>query len=271
MPFASNGLAYDLVGEGTEPIVLVHGSWSDRSTWDRLVPIFSESFRILRYDRRGHGESPILPGLRSVAWEADELGELLSDADHFPAHVLGMSYGAAVALSLTIRRPELIRSVIVHEPPLVAFPSVEDDPEIRTSRRELEEYAKRFRLSAPADAAREFAERFVTGPGGFDRLPPETQSAFTEGAPSWPDELGALVRADVDPGLLGGIDLPALVSRGTVSPRYLSRIADAVAKALPNAVSRDLVGAGHFPHVSHPALYGGTVLSFALERNVPVS
>ncbi|MCI4321130.1 MAG: alpha/beta hydrolase, partial [Thermoplasmata archaeon] len=177
----------------------------------------------------------------------------------------------AVALSLTIRRPELIRSVIVHEPPLVAFPAVENDPEMRTARRELEEYAKRFRHSAAADAAREFAERYVTGPGGFDRLPPQIQSAFTEGAPSWPDELGALVRADVDPGLLGGIDLPALVSRGTVSPRYLSHIADAVAKALPNAVSRDLVGAGHFPHVSHPALYGGTVLAFALERNVPVS
>ncbi|MCI4321583.1 MAG: alpha/beta fold hydrolase, partial [Thermoplasmata archaeon] len=70
MPVASNGLAYDLVGEGTEPIVLVHGSWSDRSSWDPLVPVLSESFRILRYDRRGHGESPALPGLRSVAWEA---------------------------------------------------------------------------------------------------------------------------------------------------------------------------------------------------------
>ena len=271
MPVGSSGLVYYLVGEGTEPIVLVHGSWSDRRSWDRLVPVLSEGFRILRYDRRGYGDSPPLPGMRSVAWEADELGELLSDADHFPAHVLGVSYGAAVALSLAVRRPELVRSAIVHEPPLVAWPPVENRPEVRDARLELDGYAKRFRRTAAPEAAREFAERYVTGAGEFDRLPRETQEAFAAAAPNWPDELGALERADLDPSLLGGVDLPVLVAHGEVSPLYLREIAEAVAQALPNVERRPLPGAGHFPHISHPALFGGTALAFALERNVPVS
>jgi pimeloyl-ACP methyl ester carboxylesterase len=263
------GLSYELVGDGTEPIALVHGSWSDRSSWDRLVPVLSDAFRIFRYDRRGHGESPPVPGIRSVAWEADELADLLIEADHFPAHVLGVSYGAAVALSLTIRRPELVRSVIIHEPPLVAWPPIEERPEVRGARVELDGYAKKFRSGVPDEAAREFAERFVTGPGGFGRLPPETQAAFRDGAPAWPDELAALERADLDPSLLGGVDLPALVTHGDVSPAYLIRIAEAVADSLPNVTRQTLRGAGHFPHVSHPAMYGGAVLTFAIERNVP--
>ena len=271
MPVGSNGLSYELLGEGTEPIVLVHGSWADRRSWDRLVPVLSESLRILRYDRRGFGESSPLRGMRSVAWEADELAELLLDADHFPAHVLGVSYGAAVALSLTVRRPELVRSVLAHEPPLVAWPPIEEHPEVRAARRELDEYANRFRLAAPAEAARTFAERFVTGSGGFDRLPPETQEAFLAAAPAWPEELGALERADLDRSLLEGVDLPVLVTRGEVSPRYLVQIAQALVEALPNATGRELRGAGHFPHISHPALFGGTALAFTLERNVPVS
>ncbi len=269
MPVGPGGLAFDFVGEGTEPIVLVHGSWSDRSSWDRLVPVLSSGFKILRYDRRGHGESPPVPGLRSVTWEADELADLLIETDHFPAHILGVSYGAAVALALTVRRPELVRSVIVHEPALVAWPPVEERPEVRSARVELDAYAKRFRSEVPEDAAREFAERFVTGPGGFDRLPPETRQAFHDGALEWPDELAALERVDLDPSLVGGVDLPALVTHGELSPPYLVRIAASVADSLPNVTRQTLAGAAHFPHVSHPALFGGVVLTYALERNVP--
>jgi pimeloyl-ACP methyl ester carboxylesterase len=232
--------------------------------------VFSDAFRTLTYDRRGHGESATLPGMRSVAWEADELGELLVSTDHFPAHVLGVSYGAAVALSLAVRRPELIRSVIVHEPPLLAWPPVEEQPVVRTARAELEAFAKRARKENSEVAAREFAERFVTVPGGFDRWPAATQEAFHTGARTWPDELGALERADLDVGLVGGIDLPVMLTHGEMSPPYLGHIARSVSAALPNGTLRSLPGAGHFPQVTHPALFGGTVLAFALERDVPV-
>jgi pimeloyl-ACP methyl ester carboxylesterase len=271
VPTAASGLSYEIVGDGTEPTALVHGSWSDRRSWSRLLPILSDSLRTLVYDRRGHGDSAVVPGLRSVAWEADELGELLIETDHFPAHIVGVSYGAAVALSLAVRRPELIRSVVVHEPPLVAWPTVENEPEVRTSRKELDEYANRFRHASADTAAREFSERYLTGTGGFGRLPEETREAFLAGAPAWPEELAALERADLDPGLLGSVDLPVLVSEGSVSPAYLRRVTAAVADALPNVTRRLLDGAGHFPHVSHPALYGGTLLAFTLERDVPVS
>lgn len=271
MPVAANGLAYEFDGVGTEPVVLVHGSWTDRRCWRSLRPVLSDGLRSLLYDRRGIGESATVSGLRSVAWEADELGDLLIETDHFPAHVIGVSYGAAVALSLGVRRPELVRSVVVHEPPLVAWPPVENEAAVRSARKELDQYAARFRRMSADAAAREFAEQFVTGAQGFDRLPEASREGFVAAAPAWPEELGALERADLDPGLLGTVDLPVLVTEGSLSPAYLRRITGSVAGSLPNTTRRTLEGAGHFPHLSHPALYGGTLLSFLLERDVPVS
>jgi pimeloyl-ACP methyl ester carboxylesterase len=271
VPVSARGLAYEFDGDGTEPVVLVHGSWTDRRCWRALTPVLSSSLRTLVYDRRGLGESAVLPGMRSVAWEADELGDLLVETDHFPAHVVGVSYGAAVALSLAVRRPELVRSVSAHEAPLLAWPPVENETEVRAARKELDLYANRFRKMSPDAAAREFAERFVTGPDGFERLPFESREGFVAAAPAWPEELGALERADLDAGLLGTVDLPVLLTEGSVSPAYLRRITTSIAGSLPNTTRLTLEGAGHFPHLSHPALFGGTLLSFLLERDVPVS
>ena len=49
-------LYYEVHGAG-EPLVLVHGSWSDAATWRQVVPAMADSFRVLVYDRRGHSRS----------------------------------------------------------------------------------------------------------------------------------------------------------------------------------------------------------------------
>ncbi len=49
-------LNYDEAGNG-ETVVLVHGGWSDRNNWLPVVSALAESFRVIAYDRRGHGLS----------------------------------------------------------------------------------------------------------------------------------------------------------------------------------------------------------------------
>lgn len=50
-------LYWELAGNSGEPLVLVHGSWVDHHNWDMVVPLLSQSFRVITYDRRGHSLS----------------------------------------------------------------------------------------------------------------------------------------------------------------------------------------------------------------------
>lgn len=84
-------LFYEVVGEG-EPLVLVHGSWVDHETWQRVVPRLAQSFRVLVYDRRGHSRSERPPGRRSRRQDEDDLAALIEMLGA-PAHVAGNSSG----------------------------------------------------------------------------------------------------------------------------------------------------------------------------------
>ena len=74
-------LAYDDAGSG-DAVVLVHGSWNQRQAWMFFVPGLSSSFRVVSYDRRGHGESTASPmeGTRRDDVAGDQLAEVLLHA-----------------------------------------------------------------------------------------------------------------------------------------------------------------------------------------------
>ena len=106
-------LFYELTGSG-EPLVLVHGSWSDHHNWDPVASTLAESFRVLAFDRRGHSNSERPPGQGSVFEDADDLAGLIDELGLAPAHVAGNSFGAVIALRAATRRPEVFRSLIAH-------------------------------------------------------------------------------------------------------------------------------------------------------------
>src|SRR5262245_23833728 len=103
-----NGLHIHVDESGVgEPVVFVHGSWGDHHTWDALVGELPRSFRLVRYDRRGHSESECPPGQGSVSDDVGDLGALVETVG--PAHLVGNSLGAQIALSLAMARPDLVR------------------------------------------------------------------------------------------------------------------------------------------------------------------
>ncbi|MET9382144.1 alpha/beta hydrolase [Streptomyces sp. NPDC002928] len=68
-----------------------------------------------------------MPGQGTRRQDEDDLAALIEGLGNAPAHVAGVSFGASIILGLAARRPELFRSIAVHEAPLVGV--VADDPE----------------------------------------------------------------------------------------------------------------------------------------------
>src|SRR5205085_8987618 len=108
-------LAYELTGAGEVPLVLVHGSWVSRHTWDLVVPGLAKPFRVLAYDRRGHSESERSPGQGSVREDVADLAALIEHLGLAPAWVAGNSFGATITLRLAAARPALFRGILAHE------------------------------------------------------------------------------------------------------------------------------------------------------------
>src|SRR3712207_4797535 len=92
-------LHHQLTGRG-DPLVLVHGAWTDHTSWQFVVPALSRSHRVLVYDRRGHSRSERPPGEAPRSRHEDDLAGLLEALDLAPAVLVGNSFGGSIALGL---------------------------------------------------------------------------------------------------------------------------------------------------------------------------
>jgi pimeloyl-ACP methyl ester carboxylesterase len=264
-------LYYELSGDGDVPLALVHGSWGDHTNWNPVVGELARSFRVLRYDRRGHSQSARPKTQGSLHEDAMDLAALLEALDLGPAHVVGNSGGGAVSLWLAAERPEMLRSLTVHEPPLFGL-LAEDAASAVVLRAIDERITNVFRLLREGNfrnAARHFVDNVAFGPGSWDKLPQARQATFVNNAPTFLDELQDPKVAIVDLDALGRFDRPTLLTRGEHSPPFFPAVVGKIARAMPSAAEFVFRGAAHVPHVSHPAEFVDQVSSFILRHESP--
>src|SRR2546423_3460779 len=101
-------LRYLVAGEG-EPLLLVQGRGGGAANWLALAPLLLPGRRLIVPELPGHGGSEPLPAAPSLSAYADRLAVLLDK----PAAVVGHSLGGAIALRLAIRRPDLVRALVL--------------------------------------------------------------------------------------------------------------------------------------------------------------
>ncbi|MEU3774866.1 alpha/beta hydrolase [Streptomyces sp. NPDC032472] len=265
-------LFYEAEGPaGGEPLVLVHGSWSDHLGWRFVLPRLAQTYRVLAYDRRGHSRSERPPGQGSRREDEDDLAALIEMMGSGPVHVAANSFGASTALGLAARRPELLRSIMAHEPPLMAV--VADEAELRPLMAPMQaaigSVLAALSSGEPETAARQFVEDVAFGPGAWEQLPDPVRRTFTANAPTFADEQADPDWAALDLGRLGGFTGPVLLTTGTESPPWFPVIRDKVAGAFGGRAERHIFeGAGHVPHLTHPEAYVDRLTAFISGRAV---
>jgi pimeloyl-ACP methyl ester carboxylesterase len=250
-------LYYEEHGSGA-PLALVHGSWTDATSWRFVVPGLAEAFRVLVYDRRGHSRSERRDAPGGVDEDGDDLAALLEALGLAPAHVVTNSFGGNIALRLAIRRPEIFRSLSCHEPPLWSL--LEGDAE---SQRMLEQAAasldavgRRIATGDHQGAARQFVEEIAFGPGAWEsRLPPETRAVFVRNAPTYLDELQDPVQLRIDQEALARLEIPVRLTHGSESLPVFRRAIDRLMELIPRASRETIEGAAHVPQLTTPERY----------------
>lgn len=266
-------LHYELDGAG-EPLLLIHGSWGDHTGWARAAPGLAAGFRVLRYDRRGHSESERPPGQGTSREDVEDAAALLEHAGLGPAHVVGNSYGACIALRLAATRPDLVRGVAAHEPPFLGL--LRGDPAGEAVGREgqarLEPVLRLIEEGRHAEAAERFVEDVALGPGAWAALPEALRRVFTANAPTYLDEMRApdyLAAAGPEALALDRVRCPVLLSQGDRSPPFFPLLLDRLHALLPRAVRHTYRGAGHIPHITHSDAFVATITAFARKGEAP--
>lgn len=259
-------LTYLEQGEG-DPIVFVHGSLGDYRVWLELLGPFAERYRTIAMSRRAHYPNAWTDGYTSCLPEvhAADLAALIEALETGPVHLYGHSYGGLVSLVLATRRPELVRTLTLGEPPL--FRWLERSEEGRAlfaafSATSLEPARQSFQQGDPESAVSTFLDG-VIGEGVFDQIPPPVQAAIMDNAEEMRVELetppetffSTLKREDVE-----RLPMPVLLLLGELSPTLFQHVTGALARCLPDAERATIPGVSH--DLYNPPVFQETLLGF---------
>jgi pimeloyl-ACP methyl ester carboxylesterase len=278
---AVNGtaLAYREKGEG-EPVVFVHGSASDLRTWEQQLPAIGRSYRAIAYSRRyARPNEDIDPDADDqMLPHVDDLTRFMEVVGAEPAHLVGHSWGAFICLLTAVRHPQLVRSLVLAEPPvLTLFTSIPPRPRellwllVRRPRtafailsfaaRAYVPAQKAFRCGDDEEAMQTMAHGLL-GRDAYERLPEERKQQARENL----NTLRAQVLGAGFPPLgdddVRGVAAPTLLMTGARSPAYPVRLAGRLQQLLPNAERVEIASASHLMHEENAAAVNQSILGF---------
>jgi len=287
---AVNGttLAYREQGEG-EPVVFVHGGVSDLRTWEQQLPIVGQSYRAIAYSRRfARPNEDIDPGADDP-WlqHVEDLAAFLREIDAAPAHLVGNSQGAFICLLTAVRHPDVVRTLVIEEPPVLPLFRLSVPPRplellrlfavrprtaiavLKFGAGTIAPVQKAFQRGEDDKALRIFA-RGVLGKESFARLPEARKKQMRDNLST----LRAHVLGGGYPPLgdknVRGIHASVLLVTGELSPSFLLRLTDRLEDLLPIVDRIEIAGASHLMHEDNASAVNEAIVGF-LGRDDPTS
>jgi pimeloyl-ACP methyl ester carboxylesterase len=235
-------LYYEEAGEGV-PILLIHPSGSTASTWGSAGAQLTRVGRVIAYDRRGYARSGGEPP-RSISAHTADAAALLEHLGTEPAVVVGTSAGAAIAVDLALRRPDLVRAVVAHEFPwrfTRHLPSIQQV----TALARIGSLVLRGRHGDAAEALLRSAYAYRDGGSAWDAFPEEWRQAGRENAKAALADLRNSTGDYPSAADLATVAVPVVCSYGARSPDSMARLVRLLAAAIPSARAHRIEGAGH--------------------------
>jgi pimeloyl-ACP methyl ester carboxylesterase len=272
-------LAYREQGAG-EPVVFVHGSASDLRSWEQQLPTIATSYRAIAYSRRyARPNCDIEPSADDqMLPHVDDLVSFLRSIDATPAHLVGHSWGAFICLLTAIRHPQLVRSVVLQEPPVlslfVSTPArLKELLPLFIRRPRTAVAILKFGAGTVAPAQRAFRRgdddaalrRFASGVLGKDtdeRLSEERRQQARENLNALRAQLLGAGFPPLNDDDLRRVRIPTLLMTGERSPAFLLRLTDRLQQLLPDVERIEIAGASHAMQEENAGAVNEAILGF---------
>ncbi len=249
-----------------EPIVFVQTAL----TADELLPVAQMSaldrgYRKVVYHRRGYAGSTAVGGPGSILRDAADCQALLDELKIDRAHIVGVSYSAAVALQLAAHAPECVRTLVLLEPPPVHTPSA---AEFRSA---CERLVRTRRRHGPMVALDQFLS-VVIGPDWRDvterQLPGSAEQMEQDVATFFDTDLPALLRWRFGPADVGRISCPVLHVGGADSGPWFAEVRTLMLGWFPHADDVVIEGADHSLALTHSRQIANAIATFTRNNSM---
>ena len=216
-------IALNYIEKGSgEPLVLLHGNGEDSTNFSSQISFFSNFYRVIAPDTRGHGLSARGDAPFTLEQFAEDLFDFLSLLVVGKANILGFSDGGNIAIIFALEHPEMVNKLILNGANL--FPE--------GCKKSVNEWVER-----------EYAQASVTG----DKRTMELMSLMLDEPHIDPDELGA-------------ITAPVLVIAGT-DDMILSSHTKLIARSIPHS-TLSFIDGDHFIAYRRPEEFNRVVFDF---------
>lgn len=232
-----------------EPVVVVQTALGIDEL-DHLSRALSTDFHVWHVHRPGYGASGPARSPGSIGADVDFVMSVLRHLDLGPAHLLGVSYSAAVVLSLASLHPEAARSVALVEPPPYGTTRAANFREATAGL--LDIHAR-----AGATAALEQIMNLIDGSdwrANAERdLPGSVAAMERDAATFFVSDLPALLGWSCDDAQAAGVACPALLLGGSASQDWFGEMLDRLERVIASTTRVTVAGAGHSAALTHPA------------------
>jgi len=260
------GLSARTQGAG-DTVICLHSSTGSHAQWRGLAEALLDRCTLITPNLHGHGVSP--------AWPTDAASKLHVDAhavcELLPRtlngglrsgiHLIGHSYGGAVALQIALRHPRWVRSLTLYEP--VPFGVMRRQSPGDVALGEIEHIAQSVeglvRLGDLAGAARVFVA-YWGGAAAWEAMTAAQRVAVAARISTVPRHFEALLNATWSPALLACLTMPVLLIQGSSTRAPARRVAELLAGSLPQLQRIELAGAGHLGPMTHEPLVTAAML-----------
>lgn len=234
-------------------MLLLHGIGSSATSWERQIALLRDGHRLIAPDLRGYGDSSDPSGPASLDAVVADVAALLAERPG-AVDVVGVSFGALVALALARRRPELVRSLVLADATLGrgGFPPAERERWL----------AGRYALAGGLAARSLERAAEIAAPGAAPEVLAEIAAHMRRARPAGYRRVAEIIAATDALPWLPAIAVPTLVVCGAEDEVVGLPLSRTIAEHIPAAQLLVIAGAGHAPHIERPAAFAGAVRTF---------